>query len=94
MFAPWVHISIHPGHDRGGLAPFRAYCCGDVTYESLPYLNRNKVLVDSCNILLVTPKTKREERRSGTWSTFRYALNMEKSTIIFFPDGSIQSYFF
>jgi hypothetical protein len=36
------------------------------------YLERNKKIVDRCDVLLAAPKGP-EELRSGTWSTIRYA---------------------
>ena len=38
----------------------------------LPYLDRNKRIVESTSILIVAPKSDVEELRSGTWSTYRY----------------------
>lgn len=37
------------------------------------YLERNRDIVDSCDILIAGPKDDVEEIRSGTWATVRYA---------------------
>lgn len=34
------------------------------------------------------PKDFKEELRSGTWATIRYAVKQQKRVIIIFPDGS------
>jgi hypothetical protein len=39
----------------------------------LPYLERNKHIVDATTVLIVAPKSDVEELRSGTWATYRYA---------------------
>lgn len=38
------------------------------------YIDRNRDIVDACEHLLVAPQSNIEEQRSGTWSTYRYAL--------------------
>lgn len=45
-------------------------------------LKRNKIIVSLCDILLVCPKTEKEELRSGTWSTCRYAKKLGKQILI------------
>lgn len=45
----------------------------DATLPPSPPLQRNKVIVDSCDVLVACPLTDREILRSGTWSTVRYA---------------------
>lgn len=50
----------------------RAYVPADELREPLPPLERNRVIVDSCLVLLAVPDGA-ELPRSGTWSTVRYA---------------------
>jgi len=38
-----------------------------------PYLERNKDIVRLSEVLIAAPETSREELRSGTWATVRYA---------------------
>lgn len=52
-----------------------------------PYLERNKDIVSSSDVLLATPKTQEEEQRSGTWATIRYALKTQKPVYIIYPNG-------
>lgn len=44
----------------------------------LPYLERNKKIVDHCNILVAMPKESEHSLRSGTWATIRYAWKRAK----------------
>lgn len=52
-------------------------------------LARNHHIVDACELLLACPATAAEERRSGTWSTVRYARQQGKRVVIFWPDGTV-----
>ncbi len=60
----------------------------DVMKPPLDYLERNRNIVDSCDILLACPKGP-EELRSGTWATVRYARKRGKRLLIFWPCGSV-----
>jgi predicted Rossmann fold nucleotide-binding protein DprA/Smf involved in DNA uptake len=51
-------------------------------YEKKPYLDRNKDIVRVSIGLIAAPKTNKEEQRSGTWSTVRYATKTGKPLII------------
>jgi hypothetical protein len=62
-------IVIHPPLDNKK----RAFKQGDKECTPREYLVRNKDIVDDTQTLLVAPKSDIEERRSGTWSTYRYA---------------------
>jgi len=57
--------------------------------EPLPYLDRNRHIVDDSDRLIATPDGFVEEVRSGTWYTVRYARSQGKQVTVIFPDGSI-----
>ena len=74
------HIVVHPPNNSRN----RAFCgkCDEESGESdsvwwmpkKPYLSRNRDIVDQSNVLIAMPNDPmREELRSGTWSTIRYA---------------------
>lgn len=63
----------------------RAFVEADDILPCKDYLKRNRDIVDACDVLIATPKTREEERRSGTWSTVRYARNKKKKVIIIYP---------
>jgi hypothetical protein len=71
-------------HPAKGLENWRANFAADVVHEPLPPLERNRVIVDSCDILLATPEGP-ETLRSGTWSTIRYAQKVDREVVIFGP---------
>jgi len=51
----------------------RAYCAGWVL-DPLPYLERDRAIVDVCTVLIATPLGEEAANfRSGTWTTVRYA---------------------
>lgn len=53
-----------------------------------PYLYRNRDIVDECDELIATPKEFKEQKRSGTWSTIRYARKLKKRVTIIYPNGA------
>ncbi len=74
-------IHIHPPANPS----LRAFCLGHASYPELPYLVRNRVIVLSTDVLLAAPKGRREELRSGTWATVRYAKKIGRPVVIFYP---------
>ena len=74
-----MNIVIHPPVSEKK----RAFCWqeGDIYLPSLPYLERNHDIVDSCPILLAAPLGD-EQVRSGTWATIRYAKKRGKHIYI------------
>jgi hypothetical protein len=78
-------IIIHPPD----ISTKRSNCEGDKILPVKPYLDRNKDIVNSCDLLIVCPKTRFEEIRSGTWSTKRYAQKRGVKFIIIYSDGLI-----
>lgn len=60
----------------------RAFRRGDEEAPPIAPLERNKRIVDRCDVLIAAPSTDHEVRRSGTWATVRYARKVGKPTII------------
>jgi hypothetical protein len=77
-------IHVHPPID----ARKRAYAKGNVTYAPKEYIERNHNIVDLCNLLIATPRSKDEEIRSGTWATIRYARKRNIPIILITPNGA------
>ncbi len=79
------HLVIHPpANDR-----LRAFCeYPDETRDPLPYLDRNHKIVDETDILIATPAGK-EQLRSGTWATVRYAGKKKKPIYLIDPEGNL-----
>jgi hypothetical protein len=67
----------------------RAFLPGDAVEPPLPYLTRNRNIVDRSRALVAAPKGFSEELRSGTWATIRYARKCRLPVLIIFPDGSV-----
>lgn len=59
-----------------------------LVHKPLPYLDRNRAIVDACELLIAAPFGSRR-RRSGTWYTVRYALAQGKDTLIIDNYGNI-----
>ena len=81
-----ARIIIHPPSKTNK----RAFSHGaTVTLDPRPYLDRNKDIVDSTEVLFATPLGP-EKLRSGTWSTIRYAKKRGKKIILIKPDGAFE----
>lgn len=80
-YAPKCAVYIHPSN----MGNLRAYRRGTYIYLPAPPLQRNKRIVDQCDLLVATPNTPEEELRSGTWSTVRYARKQGKNIRVLLP---------
>jgi hypothetical protein len=67
----------------------RAYVQSDFTMLPLPYLDRNRVIVDQSSVLVACPDSVVESLRSGTWSTVRYAREVVRPVVLVLPDGHV-----
>lgn len=78
-------IHIHPPVSNAS----RAHCSGHVSFQPLPYLDRDRDIVDSTDVLVATPAGT-EIRRSGTWFTVRCARSSNLPVMIIYPDGRVE----
>ena len=79
-------IVLHPPQ----YTKHKALCLGEVAqWRPKPYLDRNRDIVNCSDILIAAPAGP-EVRRSGTWSTVRYARKCGKPIIIIYPDGRVE----
>lgn len=77
-------IHAHPPH----LTTRRAFTIADREWPPMPYLERNRAIVDACTLLYVGPGGP-EQVHSGTWATVRYARKRGRHIIIIWPDGHL-----
>lgn len=80
-----VDIAVYPGPDTdlGHLETPYAEAFRQ------PYLQRNRDIVDHCDILVAMPTTEHEVQRSGTWATVRYARKVGRRRAVVYPDGRV-----
>lgn len=81
-------LHAHPPKDKKLLSR-RAVDLSDVLWPAKEYLARDRDIVESCGVLVATPRTMEEEQRSGTWATIRMARKKRRYLIIIWPDGTI-----
>ena len=80
-------IIIHPPIN----ASKRAHCTGAIyTLPEKDYLVRNRDIVDASDAVIAVPATVHELKRSGTWSTYRYAVKQGKEVYLITPDMDIK----
>ena len=66
----------------------RAFCVGDESRPEKDYLTRNQEIVNETDLLVAAPKSNKEELRSGTWATIRYASQkIGRKVIVVWPNG-------
>jgi len=73
-----IKIIIHPPINN----KLRAYCNSSNIRIPTTYLQRNKNIINETDILIGCPYSNKEQVRSGTWSTIRYAKKQNKKVII------------
>lgn len=71
---PSCVIHSHPPTDERR----RAFCKADVVHPAKDFIPRNHDIVDECDFLFAAPRRNEMELRSGTWATYRYALECLK----------------
>jgi hypothetical protein len=76
-------VIAHPPTD----GRLRAYFPSHQERTPLPYLERNRAIVDASAFLIACPDGP-ERLHSGTWSTVRYARSKHCGGVVIFPDGS------
>lgn len=74
-------IILHPP----GETRLRAFCATHDAIPPKPYLERNRDIVDATDVLIVCPGQETETLRSGTWSTYRYALKLNRPIHLITP---------
>ncbi len=83
---PRCVVWAHPANDvPGWMAPYGSF--SDKVAEEEPALQRNRTMVDTCNLLLGLPQDFTEKTRSGTWATIRYARRWSETVPSFSPTG-------
>jgi len=72
----------HPPSDP----TFRAWCNADIVHHPRPYMTRNRDIVDAVSLLLVVPEgPETDNPRSGTWATYRMAVQDGVKTVVIMP---------
>lgn len=84
--ATWVKAVV--GHPPSNTVKMASDCHCDAFRDPLPYLARNRNIVDETDWLIAAPKGP-EVQRSGTWSTVRYARRLGRPVTIVWPDGNV-----
>lgn len=80
-------VCVHPPLDSG----LRAYRSGNDCRPPQRYLVRNRDIVRETQELVAAPSgPEKDNPRSGTWATIRYARAMRRMVTIVWPDGSLE----
>jgi hypothetical protein len=79
------HLVMHPPVDGTKRVWAASILPHIVVHEAKPYLDRNRDIVNSCELLIACPDSVTEKLRSGTWSTVRYARKIGREIVIIYP---------
>jgi hypothetical protein len=67
---------------------WRAWFPSDEIREPLPFLDRDRKIVEAADVLVACPRSREDEaRRSGTWYTIRHARRARIGLMVFAPSG-------
>lgn len=83
-----MKIAVHPGN----IPELRAHCHGDIIYPPKDTLRRNEDIVRETIGLIAASGALKEQRRSGTWQTIRYAKSLRRAHVIIWPDGTTEAH--
>ena len=81
-----IRTVAHPGESRG---IYRAYHKSTVILLPQNNLERNRLIVRSCDLMIALLAGEGEILRSGTWMTIRYSRKLLRPLIIIYPRGII-----
>jgi hypothetical protein len=60
----------------------------DSTLPAKTYEERNRDIVNACDLLVVVPKQEQIAASGGTWQTYDYGVEIGKPILIIWPNGS------
>ena len=78
-------IIIHPPINN----VLRAFKNSDNIMIEKDYLQRNRDIVDVSDLIIAIPKELREQKKSGTWATIRYARKIKVPVIMIAAGGEV-----
>lgn len=83
-------IWLHPPTDQKLMVPLSELLSrgGIHALNAKPYHDRNRDIVDACDVLIATPDGPRRPH-SGTWYTIDYAKSNKVPVVVCLPDGTI-----
>lgn len=65
----------------------RGFFGGDIMHDPKGYLERDRNIVDSTEVLLVVPLQNEWQPKGGTWYTHDYAVRKKKPVALIYPKG-------
>lgn len=75
-----LRVVVHPPINDN----WRAFCVPDEIRPEYEYLDRNRHIVEDTDLLIALPDGP-ERKRSGTWSTIRYAHSLGRQVVMWLP---------
>lgn len=67
----------------------RAFCESEVVLTPEEYKARDRAIVLATGVLIACPRTKVEQRYSGSWYTVGFARGRGRPVVVVYPDGTL-----
>lgn len=86
------NTEVYPGvfAKRPDDMSFRADIEAEVVHEPATHFQRNRKIVDRCDLLIACPYS-RDSSKGGTWYTINYARKRDKRNVVIFRDDMAES---
>lgn len=78
-------VEIYP--HSGNTSDTEKFNGAKIVNQSLPLRERNKRMIDECDILIGIPQIFNEYEDSPAWKTIRYAITNKKEVYVISPNG-------
>jgi hypothetical protein len=85
LLAQGFAVEVYP--HAGNSNDIDKYNGAKIVQSSLPLRDRNKKMIDDCDILVGIPQIFNEFEDSPAWKTIRYAISAKKEIYIISPNG-------
>jgi len=82
-------VIAHPPFSSRYLSKI-ALSVSDAVLPAKEYIDRNRDIVLSVNVLFVVPWENEPQEHGGTWNTCRYAETMNSNYVLFYPNGQVK----
>lgn len=84
-----IPVEVYPS-DVPAQQATACYTHARKVHPARPPLGRNADMVALCQVLIACPAKREEQRRGGTWSTWRLAWRQRKRVYTIYPDGVVE----
>lgn len=86
LLAQGFKVEVYPHSGSTTIGKFNG---ATISKETLPLRERNKRMIDNCNVVIGVPQIFNEYEDSPAWKTIRYAMQNDKEVYVISPNGYV-----